>query len=241
MLKYEVIARDMLATIENNKMEQGDQLPVLEDFVAQYGVSKNTIIKALELLETHGIIYQVRGSGTFVRGHRRQGYINLIENQGFNSALRDFKLTSVILALDVIAASEEVAYNLKIDVGQEVYYVKRLRKIEDRIFCVEDSYFDKSIVTFMNEQIVSDSIFQYLTKGLNLKVGFSDQFLRAFKLNQENADHLKLSVGDPAILVESIYHLQNGQPFDYSKIVYHYEETQFFAQGNSYYSLIDFD
>jgi len=63
--------------------------------------------------------------------------------------------------------------------------------------------------------------------------------MRIIKLNQMDAALLSLNKGDPGMLVETIYHLTNGEAFDYSKIIYHYEEAQFFVQGNSHYSLLD--
>lgn len=239
MLKYEYIAKEIMRLIETQDLQQGEKLPSLDELVKQFAVSKNTVIKALDELESHGLIYQVRGSGIFVRGRRRKGYINLLETQGFNSTLREFELSSKVLELKEILPNEEVMAKLDIEADNPVYYVKRLRYIEGRIFCVEESYYDKNIVVYLNEEIASQSIFQHLTKNLNLQISFLDQYLRAAKLNQQNADYLGLQVGDPSIIIESIFYLTNGVPFDLSKIVYHYEESQFFVQGSSYYNLLD--
>lgn len=239
MLKYEYIAKEIMKMIETQDLQQGEKLPSLDELVKLFAVSKNTVIKALDELDSHGLIYQVRGSGIFVRGRRRKGYINLLETQGFNSTLREFELSSKVLELKEILPNEEVMTKLDIEADNPVYYVKRLRYIEGRVFCVEESYYDKNIVVYLNEEIASQSIFQHLTKNLNLQISFLDQYLRAAKLNQQNADYLGLQVGDPSIIIESIFYLTNGVPFDLSKIVYHYEESQFFVQGSSYYNLLD--
>ena len=78
MLKYKHTARELIRYIEENDLNHGQKLPSLEELIEKFQVSKNTIIKALDELERHGIIYQVRGSGIFVRGHKRPGYINLL-------------------------------------------------------------------------------------------------------------------------------------------------------------------
>ena len=92
---------------------------------------------------------------------------------------------------------------------------------------------------YLNEQIAKESVFNYLTNNLKLQISFLDHYLRVGKLNQQNAVYLELQEGDPGIQVESIFYLANGVPFDYSKIIYHYEESQFFIQGNSYYNLMN--
>lgn len=238
MLKHEQVSNDIFRYIEEHDMNQGDRLPSLETLVNTFQVSKNTVIKALNNLETHGLIYQVRGSGIFVRGRRRKGYINLMELQGFNSVLREFSITSKVLELKVMKPTPEVMANLEVEADSDIYYVKRLRYIEGRVFCVEESYYNKTFVPFLNEQIASESVFTYLNTVLNLQISFLDHFLRINKLSPKNADYLNLKEGDPSAEIESIYYLSNGKPFDFSKIVYHYEESQFFIQGNSYYNLL---
>jgi len=237
MPKYQVIAQKMIQNINSDDMKQGDKLASIEELMQYYDVSKNTILKVLTELEKNGYIYQVRGSGNFVRKHRRKGYINIMEINGLKNNLEDFNLSTEMLDLKVIKPSFEVSANLDIKEDEDVYYVKRLRSIEGRKFSVEESYYLKEIVPYLNQEIVEDSIFNYLVNDLKIKAGFTDQFLRVSKLNETDAQLLNLSSGDPTIFLESIFYLDNGRPFDYSKVLYHYEETQFFIQGTNDLSL----
>lgn len=237
MPKYKEIIRQIIQIIEEDEMEQGDKLPSIEALMKQFSAGKNTILKALDELEKQAYIYQVRGSGSFVRKHRRQGFINITEVNGLKNSLRGFNLDSKMLDLKVIHPTSEVQANLNIDADEEVYYVKRLRSIEGRKFSVEESYYLKEIVPYLNKEIVEDSIFSYLTNDLKIKPGFTDHFLRVTRLDNENAALLDLKQGDPTVLLESVFFLKNGQAFDYSKVIYHYEESQFFVQGFSYIDL----
>lgn len=233
MLKYQQIAIEIEKYIEENDLQQGVKLPVLESLMAQFEVSKSTITKALELLEKKGVVFQVRGSGIFVRRHKRKGYISLLSNQGFKKDLEDFQLTSKVIELDVRKPTLDAAENLNIESNNDVYYVKRVRYINGQTLCFEESYYNKSIITYLNKEIVAESIFNYIRDGLGLKVGFSDLFLHVNTLNEEEAEYLGLEKGAPKFYVESIFHLTNGQPFNFSKITYNYQQSQFFIQGNS--------
>lgn len=51
MLKYQEIANQIEEYIRVSKLEQGEKLPSLEDLITNYEVSKNTVIKALSILE----------------------------------------------------------------------------------------------------------------------------------------------------------------------------------------------
>src|SRR5581483_11636824 len=115
MLKYQQIAMEIEKYIEDHALQQGDKLPVLETLMAQFDVSKSTITKALELLEKKGVIFQVRGSGIFVR-----------------------------------RLKQEAAHNLNIELDDDVYYVKRVQYINGQTLCLEESYYNKSIVTYLN-------------------------------------------------------------------------------------------
>ena len=111
--------------------------------------------------------------------------------------------------------------------------MKRIRYINGQTLCLEESYYNKAIITYLNKEIVSESIFHYITEALGLKVGFSDVYLLVDKLNEEEATYLGLEKNSPKLLVESLFHLTNGQPFDFSKVTYNYQQSQFFIQANS--------
>lgn len=231
--KYKQIIREIIDKINSNNMSQGDKLPSIEVLMKEYSVGKNTVLRALNELESAAFIYQVPGSGNYVRKTKRAGYINITDASGLRNTLQNFDLNSTMLDLKVIKPTKEVMTNLNIDEEEEVYYVKRLRAIEGRNLSIEESYYLKSVVPYLNQEIVEDSIFNYLFDHLNVKAGFTDHFLRIKKLNKENADLLNLQPGDPSILLESVYSLENGTAFDYSKTLYHYEESQFFIQGQN--------
>lgn len=230
--KYQAVAQQINQLIQNKNMSQGDKLPTLTDLADEYKVSKNTIIKAVEMLESHGIVYQVRGSGTYVRGRHRKGYVNLTDVHGFQSIFREFNLSSDVIELKEIEPDKSIMEILKLKENETVYYLKRVRQIESRPLCIEESYYNKSYVPYLNEEIVQNSVFSYLTNNLKIEINFSDFFMRIGKLDKEQARYLNLQPQDPSIDIESIYYLNNGQPFDYSVIKYHYEEAQFFMQGN---------
>ncbi|MDA5559757.1 GntR family transcriptional regulator [Exiguobacterium sp. MMG028] len=235
MLKYQQIANEIEQYIHEQNLKQGDKLPVLEQLMSQYAVSKSTITKALELLERKGIIFQLRGSGIFVRRHNRPGYMSLFSTQGFKSNLGDRILTSDILDVSVMKPDALVAENLGIDVTDDVYRVERVRYVDGEVLCHEESYYVKAIVPYLNREIVADSIFDYVQSALGITIGFSDMYLQVGRLTESEAVHLGLHADDPTLRIETIFHLSNGKPFDYSRITYHYEHSQFVVQANGPY------
>ncbi|WP_370149059.1 GntR family transcriptional regulator [Exiguobacterium profundum] len=235
MLKYQQIANEIEQYIHEQNLKQGDKLPVLEQMMNEYAVSKSTITKALELLERKGVIFQLRGSGIFVRRHNRPGYMSLFSTQGFKSNLGDRVLTSGVIDVSVMKPDALVAENLGIGVSDDVYRVERVRYVDGEVLCHEESYYVKAIVPYLNREIVADSIFDYVQSALGVTIGFSDMYLQVDRLTEVEAGHLGLKENDPTLRIETIFHLTNGKPFDYSRITYHYAHSQFVIQANGPY------
>ncbi|WP_414043884.1 GntR family transcriptional regulator [Macrococcus sp. EM39E] len=234
MNKYEVIAAAIQQNIYDEKLEQGTKLPNVETLMKQYEVSKSTITKALDTLEKRGAIFQQRGSGIFVRRQRREGYVSLLTNRGFTSDLKEFNISSEVIKLVKIQADEEVRTNLHLAEDDEVYYVERLRRINDDILCIEVSYFPVKLVPYLNTEIAQGSIFNYLSHALKFNISFADIYMHIDELNENDAHKLELKPGNPALFLEQVIYLATGEPFDFSKITYHYKHSKFFVQATNY-------
>ncbi len=65
-LLYETIVEDLKAHILDKTYGPSSQLPTEMELAAHYGVSRITSKRALEELKRLGLVYRVRGSGTFV-------------------------------------------------------------------------------------------------------------------------------------------------------------------------------
>ena len=231
MLKYQIIANEIENNIYSNDLPQGTKLPTVETLASDYKVSKSTIVKAIESLVSKGIVYQLQGSGIFVRRRNRTGYIDLNVTQGFTTNLKEFSITSKVLDFNLINADKEIAELIECNVNDEIYLVKRLRYIDGEIMCYEEAYYKKSIVPYLTKEIVTGSIFEYLQTALNLNLGFSDRYLHLEKLDDNLADLLNLTPGDPSMVILEQIYLSSGICFNVSKLVYNYKNTQFFLQS----------
>ncbi|MEV4278691.1 GntR family transcriptional regulator [Actinoplanes xinjiangensis] len=65
--RYQDIASKIRSRIEGGEWGPGARLPRLDDFAAQYGANRDTIGRAISVLETEGYVWAVQGSGITVR------------------------------------------------------------------------------------------------------------------------------------------------------------------------------
>lgn len=65
-LLYEKITNYLKEEMRNGKLNVGDKLPTEMELANQFSVSRITSKRALEDLRTEGLIYRIRGSGSFI-------------------------------------------------------------------------------------------------------------------------------------------------------------------------------
>ncbi|MGA5312293.1 GntR family transcriptional regulator [Micromonospora taraxaci] len=66
------IANKLRAAILTRRLAPGDKLPSQPDLAARYGVARETVKRALELLRTERLIISRQGSGAFVRAQTQR-------------------------------------------------------------------------------------------------------------------------------------------------------------------------
>ncbi len=101
-LKYQILIRDIQASLENGKLKTGDRLPTEDAMVKQYTVSKQTVRRAIgELVET-GVLVRRQGSGTYVadRQKKQTRTIGIIATY-----LSEYILPSMIRGIEEITAA----------------------------------------------------------------------------------------------------------------------------------------
>lgn len=144
------------------------------DLMEHFNVSNSTIIKALESLEIKGMIYQRRGSEAFVRAPKIPSYINLVHQSGTDKEKQDFTISQNVIGVTMIQAVEEISHNLLIDEGNSVFRVKRVSSINRQNSVYETSYYNASVVPYLDDEVAQQSIFEYLKSKLKFKFAFTD-------------------------------------------------------------------
>ncbi|MFD6440171.1 GntR family transcriptional regulator [Peribacillus sp. NPDC060186] len=231
-VKYKEIADCLELEIREGKFDKTKKLPTEEELIKKFEVSRNTIRKAINQLVNRGYIYQVQGSGMFLREESVTDYINLGSLRGLTKDLTSKSIETKILALQVLEADEVKAKQMRCEVGTKLYYIKRLRIVDKEPFSIEISYFKKDIVPYLNEDIAVSSIYSYLIEDLKLNIGFADKVINCEKIDEASAIVLHIDPLDPALIIENTVCLTNGTIFELSKSVFHYQKAKILNRIN---------
>ncbi|OOM80968.1 GntR family transcriptional regulator [Clostridium sp. BL-8] len=224
--KYETIVNILEKEILEGKYDSNKKLPTEEELITRLNVSKNTVRKAIDILVTKGYIYRVQGSGIFLRDFSREGCMDIREMNGLTKTYSNNKLKSKVLELSLIDADEELASKMRCNVNTKLYYVKRVRYLNGEPMEIEESYYNKEIIPYLNEEICSKSIFSYVINDLKLKIGFADRVISCEKLNEEEAELLNLKKDDPTLIINNTVFLSSGIVFDVSLEKYNYSKMK---------------
>lgn len=84
---YEQVKARLRAAIAAGEFLPGDRLPPETELMRQFGVSRNTVVRALNDLVAEGLLLRIRGSGTYVR--RRDHRDNPASRRGDPSSAGD--------------------------------------------------------------------------------------------------------------------------------------------------------
>lgn len=221
--------------ILNRAIDKEYKLPNETALQKMYGVTRYTLRKGVDELVERGLVYRVQGSGIYLRKKPNEKMFSLDNTLGVT--LESIKANRTI-ETKVIRFEEINFKNLDINSESinlpgdtELYFIERLRIIDNKPFVVEYSYYIKDKVKYLNEEIAADSIFTYLKEVVGLKFGFADKRISAEKLTAEAAKLLNLMKDDPTIVIKDQAYLANGELFNFSKLCYNFEEAQFFMHA----------
>lgn len=229
-MNAEELIKDLQKRIQLNEFENM-KLPTEDVLMEEYGVTRYRIRKTIEELVNIGLIYQVQGSGMYVKEPQKDTLI-LSSTQGIVTNFPDKKVSSKVLDLKLEEADEVLATKFKCEVGTPIYFLTRLRYLNGKPFSIEYSQYNQEMVSYLDEEIAEGSLYSYIEDELNLSIGFADKVISADKINQQQADLLNLEENDPGLLITDTVYLANGNIFNISTVLYNYKLAKLFDVAN---------
>lgn len=183
------------------------RLPDERSLSETYQVSRSSIKRALTKMESVGIIFKKRGSGTFINPLYIKNE-SIFNYEGSNLGVTDnFQMHGKkpkvkVLNFEVIPPTKELQRDLFLGPHDFVYKIVRLRLFDDDPFMIETGYIPIKIVQDLNQTIIEGSIFNYLEDSRNLAV--TKSFLSIFAEPSLSTDQelLHLKENEPVGIME---------------------------------------
>lgn len=211
----------------------GEAIPGERELASKYDVKRSTIKYALRKLEEQGMVYRIRGKGTFIHKNKESPMdINgaaVQGNKGISALVRSYgiKISNVVLVCGTITGNRFLESKLDLQEGEPVFALHRVRYGNDEPLAIEYTYVPKSIFPDIEELDFSMvSLYDYMDANGHLPVKF-DQVLRVTRLSPKEARYLELPVDDPSFYFELIGVDSERRIVEYTESYIRCDKTEF--------------
>ncbi len=222
--KYEKIYKNLKAQIESGKYPSGSYLPSENQLIAEYGCVRNTVRRAIAMLNEEGYLLSRHGIGAQVIYEPRETQslfsIGGIESLSEATDRNNKKVRTKVLSVQEIVADDDISIASGFNVGTELICIKRLRYINNEPLINDYNLFLKSEVGTITKETASSSIYRYLEEELGMVITTSRRRVTAERATEEDKKYLKLNKGCDYVLVTT------GQVFNSKGVMFEYTQSR---------------
>lgn len=218
-LKYESVAKDLEERIRAGIYRPRERIPTVEELCEAYGVSRITVRRSLDMLEESGLVVKRRGAGTFVKDmDAAQDLAAEKRVLGFSESARRDGCTATTRMIDftITEAPAEVARRLRIEEGEPVYHITRVRHVNADRGLVAYTWIPVAIIPRLTREQATVSIYHHVEVQLGLTVGSTHRQIRAVRPTPDERRWLGLPEGEPLLEIDQTVYLSDGRLFEYS-------------------------
>jgi DNA-binding GntR family transcriptional regulator len=214
---YEILRGNML----RGKWVAGEMFPTELELIDEYRVSRATIRQVMDRLVSEGLVHRQRGRGTFISEPTlEQGLSRIIS---FTEDMRRRGLVSEtrILAAEIIPAVEDIANVLKIQTGESVAYLKRLRIANYEPMCIEESHLIYGLCPgIFDDDFSVQPLRETLEKKYNIHITRALQKIHASVAGQETAKLLRVTSPAALLFIERTSYNEYDVPVEFLRLYF---------------------
>lgn len=203
--KYEPIYQSIKYDIQKGVYNFGDFLPSENVYKEIFNCTRNTIRRALSILTQEGYLLPQHGKGVKVIYMPTQKdslfFVGGIESIKEASIRNKVKVITKVINFKEIKVDEKLQQRTGFNLGDDIYYIERVRYINEKPTIFDINYFLKSETPGLSESIASKSVYQYLEEKLGMKITTSLRYVSAQKATNQDKKMLALNKSTNFLLV----------------------------------------
>ncbi|NMN93892.1 GntR family transcriptional regulator [Antrihabitans stalactiti] len=198
-------------------------LPTDAEVMEKYGLGRQTVRRAFQELVADGLVYRVRGRGTFPTLRSPSG--RTVRSTGSLEDLEEWAGTEMELTSSLeLRHDVDSARRLELD-GPVVARLTVRRWVEDEPFAVTEVILPPDI----GSRLVSENrlpsgraagTIVAIVGTVAGPVSSAEETVTAILIDEELAEKLHTAVGRPALRIERIYRNSDGQPVEFAATVH---------------------
>lgn len=214
---YEILHRKMLL----KQWKPGDRLPTESELVEDYSVSRITVRTVLDMLVKEGLIYRQAGRGTFVAHATLEQGLSQIISFTEDMQRRGFAVSTRVLFSGLVPATPHIAERLRIEPGEELAHLQRLRLADGEPMCIEHSYFvHRHCPGILEHDFATRSLREVKIRKYGIRWTHAKQTIQAINAAQQVAELLGIRRGGALLFFERVSFSQDNIPMEFLQAYY---------------------
>lgn len=219
MNKYMKIYQSICEKILNGEYAHLQQLPSENELTKIYSTSRETVRKALNLLQEKGYIQKLRGKGSVViyEDVIQFPISEMVSFQEINKRLGLDYETKVEL-LEVIYAKDVpvVQHALELRDQDKLWHVIRTRTKDDAVRIMDEDYFICQVIPQLTKEVAAESIYKFIEQEMNVEISYSNKSITFEEMTENEILYFgKLNPPYTATVRGTVY-LNNAEKFQYN-------------------------
>lgn len=215
-IKIEKYLRDL---IDSGEIKQGELLPSENKLCEKFNVTRMTVRSAFNNLVKEGYISRKRGIGSIVLVNRISDNIGTVESYTKEMVNKGYSIITKLISLTIVEADNIIKDKLNLDLGENVWEVKRVRYADGCPVSYMITYMP--VKMFPNlKRSDCNSLYNYLDQ-CGYKISTAQRVVEALISTEELMELLELDCESPILHIEQVGILEDGEAFEYSH-TYHY-------------------
>jgi len=215
---YQQIVEQVRELDKAGKVKEGERFCSESDVSKQLGISKMPVRQAYQKLRSEGLLVIEKGKRPLI-GSGRMPW-NFRELRGFSEVMlrRGLVPSARLLSSELGSATGEAAQALRLEDGESVYCIKRLRLVNSEPVAVVTSYLPARIFPGIDKQNIEEcSLYEIFEDVYKRKLNWAEESIGAVAAQQEEAAILEAALGSPLLLIRETTYDCERIPIEYSR------------------------
>jgi len=222
-----------LRLLVTREYQPGQKFLTEREIVQRFSVSRATANKALASLVSEGLLEFRKGIGTFVRQPAISYDLRSLVSFTEKARLAGKSPSTILLTFGKLKASEvdpQLAERLRVAGPDMVWELDRIRAIDGIPVILEHRFVVANHCPKLTRVQAEGSLYQAWTEIHQLKIDGADETVRAVLLKDEEAAHLQVPAGSPALEVVAVGFLQGEIPLWWERTLYRADQYEFHSR-----------
>ncbi len=229
---YQEVYQKMKHLIRTGEYEVGDFLPTESELEQQFGVSRTTVRKVVNMLVSEGYVEVKQGRGTRVLDYNSSQQLNMISSISETLRERGMDVRAQAVYVEVVKVTGKTAEKLQLNEQEDVFRIQRVILADEVPTAIMENYIRCDLTPDLNVEFKEKhSLYHFLEERYGLCIDNAKDIISAKSAELSEAQILNIRAGAALLTLRRITYME-GKPLTYDRVTVRADKYQFEIESN---------